>query len=62
MTVVDRFSNRGMFIPCGKEMTTHDVVYVFVREVIPLKGCPRQIVSHRDKLFESGLTAWHTPR
>ena len=40
MTVVDRFSKRGMFIPCGKDMTAHDVVYVLVREVIRLKGCP----------------------
>ena len=45
MTVVDRFSKRGMFIPCRKDMTADDLVYVFLREVIRLKGCPRQIVS-----------------
>ena len=53
MTVVDRFSKRGMFIPCRRDTTADDLVYVFLREVIPLKGCPRQIVSDRDKLFES---------
>ena len=53
MTVVDRFSKRGMFIPCRKATTADDLVYVFLREVIRLKGCPRQIVSDRDKLFES---------
>ena len=56
MTVVHRFSKRGMFIPCRKDMTAHYLINVFLREVGRLKGCPRQIVSHRDKLFES--QAW----
>ena len=56
MTVVDRFSKRGMFIPCRKDMTADHLIYVFLREVIRLKGCPRQVVSDRDKLFES--RAW----
>ena len=53
MTVVDQFSKRGLFIPCRKDMTSNDLVYVFLREVIQLKGCPRQIAADRDKLFES---------
>ena len=53
MTVVDRFSKRGMFIPCRKDMRADDFVYVFLREVIRLKGCPRQMVSDRDELFPS---------
>ena len=53
MTVVGRFSKRGMFIPCRKDMTADDLVYVFVREVIRVKGCSRQIVSVWDKLFKS---------
>ena len=53
VTVVDRFSKRGMFIPCGKAMTADNLIYVFLREVVRLKGCPRQVVSDRDKLFES---------
>ena len=32
MTVVDRFSKRGMFIPCRKDMTADDLIYVFVRD------------------------------
>ena len=56
MTVSDRFSKRGMFIPCRKDMTADDLIYVFLREGVLLKGCPRQIVSDRDKLFES--QAW----
>ena len=56
MTVVDQFSKLGMFVPCRKDMTAEHLVYVFLREVIRLKGCPRQIVSDRDKLFES--KAW----
>ena len=34
-------------------MTADDLVHVFWREVIPLKGCPRQTVSDQDKLFAS---------
>ena len=56
MTVVKRFSKRRMFIPCRKYMTADDLIYVFLRDVVRLKGCPRQIVSDRDKLFES--QAW----
>ena len=57
MILVDRFSKRGMFIPCRKDMTADDLIYVFLPEVIRLKGCPQQIVSDRDKLFES--QAWN---
>ena len=45
-----------MFIPCSEDMTADDLVYGLLREVIRLKGCPRQIVSDRDKLFVS--QAW----
>ena len=53
MTVVHLFLKRRIFIPCRKDMTADALVYLFLREVIPLKGCSRQIVSDRDKLFES---------
>ena len=56
MTVVDRFLKCGMFIPCRKDMTADDLFYVFLHEVIRLKGCPQVIVSDRDKLFE--CQAW----
>ena len=49
-------SKRGMFIPCRKDMTADDLFYVFLREVIQLKGRPRRIISDQDKLFES--QAW----
>ena len=45
MTVVDRISKHGMFIPCRKDMTADNLIYVFLRELVRLKGCPRQIVS-----------------
>ena len=51
MTLVDR-----MFIHCRKDMTADDLVYVFLHELIRLKGCPLQNASNRDKLFES--QAW----
>ena len=56
LTVVHRFSKRGTFIPCRKDMTADDLVYLLLREVIRLKRCPRQIFSDRDKLTES--QAW----
>ena len=37
MTVVDRFSKRGMFIPCRKDMTADDLIYE--KDVLEL--CPR---------------------
>ena len=43
MTLIDRFSKRGMFIPCRKDVTADDLIYVFLREVVGLKGCPREI-------------------
>ena len=52
ITVVDRFSKCVMFIPCRRDVTADDLVYVFLHEVIGLKGCPRQTVSHQDKLFD----------
>ena len=57
MTVVDRFSKLGIIIPCRKDMTPGDLVYLFLHEVIPLKECLQQNVSDRDKLFES--PAWN---
>ena len=56
MTVVDRFSKRRIFILWRNDMTGDDLVYVFLREVIRLKGCPRQMVSDQEKLFKS--EAW----
>ena len=56
MTVAHRSSKRGMFIPCRKDMTAGDLVYVFLREMIRLKGCPRHIISDWDKLVKS--QAW----
>ena len=45
-----------MFIPCRQDMIADDLIYVFLLEVVRLKGCPRQNVSDRDELFES--QAW----
>ena len=56
LTMIARFAKRGIIIPCHKDMTADDVVYLFLRDVIRLKGCPRPIVYEGDKLFES--QAW----
>ena len=57
ITVVDRFSKSGMFIPWRKDVTADDLVFLFLRKAIRLKGYPGQIVSDGDKLFES--QAWN---
>ena len=56
MTVIDRFSKRGMIIPFHKDMTSDDLVYVLLRKVVQLKECTRQMVCAQYKLFES--QAW----
>ena len=56
MTLVDRFPKRGMFIPCRNDMTAEDLMYVFLGEVTSPKGCPRQVMCVRDKMFQS--QAW----
>ena len=53
MGVVDQFSKPGMLIPCRKDMTANDLVYALLREATRLKGCPQQIVSDPDKLFQA---------
>ena len=45
MTVVASFLKRGMFIPCRKDMTADDLVYLLLREVIQIKECPLQMIS-----------------
>ena len=45
-----------MFIPCRKDMTDQDLVYVSLCEVNRLKACPGQFCSDREKLFKS--QAW----
>ena len=52
MTVVHRFLMSGIFIPCCKDLKAPDLACVFYRKVIRLNGCPRQIVSDRDMLFD----------
>ena len=34
MTLVHQFLKRGIFIPCRKDMTADDLMYVFLREVV----------------------------
>ncbi|WMV51994.1 hypothetical protein MTR67_045379 [Solanum verrucosum] len=51
MTVVDRLSKYGHFIPLPSTFTAHSVALAFVVNVIKLHGPPHVIVTDRDPRF-----------
>jgi hypothetical protein len=53
LTVVDRFTKEGHFIPCRKDLTADKLADLFLTHIVRIHGLPSSIVSDRDKLFTS---------
>jgi transposase InsO family protein len=53
LTVVDRFTKEGHFIPCRKDLTAEELADIFLNHIVRIHGLPSNIISDRDKLFTS---------
>ena len=53
LTVVDKLTKFGIFIPCNEAMDAPQFAKLFVRQVIAEHGVPANIITDRDKLFTS---------
>lgn len=51
MTIVDRLSKYGHFVPLTSTFTTHKVVEAFVTQIIRLHSPPHSIVTDRNPRF-----------
>src|SRR5437588_7178951 len=51
--IVDRFSKMAHFMPLSTDTPIKEIANIFLREVWPLHGLPRSIVSDRDSHFQS---------
>ncbi|WVZ53188.1 hypothetical protein U9M48_004163 [Paspalum notatum var. saurae] len=57
LTVVDRFSKYGHFIPLGHPYSASSVARAFFDNIVRLHGLPCSIVSDRDPVFTSNFWA-----
>jgi hypothetical protein len=55
LTVVDRFSKYGHFIPLGHPYTVASVARAFSNGIVRLHGFPTSIVSDRDPVFTGNV-------
>ena len=53
LVVTDRLTKYGYFIPYKEVSTAEDLAYTFAKYVLGNHGCPREIISDKDKFFTS---------
>ena len=53
LVVIDRFTKYGYFIPYKEAFTAKNLVYIFTKYILGNHGCPKEIISDKDKLFTS---------
>ena len=55
LTVVDKFSKMGHFIPTTTTVTSDKTARLLINHVFKLHGLPSSIISDRDPRFTAGL-------
>ena len=55
LVIIDRLTSQVNLVPMTTHVTTKEVVWLFLTEVVRLHGVPESIISDRDTKFTSGF-------
>jgi len=56
LIVIDRLTKMAHFLPCTKEIDARQFSELFMREIFPLHGLPKDIITDRGSIFNSNLS------